>query len=111
VQTIIKIFSLLNSQEKNKAFLLFVLILVMALIDMLGVASIFPFISLMANPELLENNDLLIYLYKKSSYLGINNTKQFLLLFSYSVFFLLIFSLSLRALTIYVQVRFYIMNE
>ncbi len=83
----------------------------MAVIDMLGVASIFPFISLMSNPQLIETNDLLIYLYKKSTYLGINNTKQFLFLFSYAVFILLIFSLSLRALTIYVQVRFCLMRE
>jgi len=111
VQTIKKILSLLNSQEKKKAFLLFTLILVMSFIDMLGVASIFPFISLMSNPQLIETNDLLIYLYKKSSYLGINNAKQFLFLFSYAVFILLIFSLSLRALTIYVQVRFCLMRE
>ena len=54
-----KISDLLTPSEKKQAILLFLLILIMAFVDMLGVASIFPFISVLADPELIEKNDYL----------------------------------------------------
>ena len=59
MKTLKKISDLLTPSEKKQAILLFLLILIMAFVDMLGVASIFPFISVLADPELIEKNDYL----------------------------------------------------
>ncbi len=54
-----KFLYLLSHQERKRAYLLMVMILIMALLDMLGVASIMPFIAVLSNPELIETNVML----------------------------------------------------
>ena len=48
--------------QVKKVFILLILILIMALIEMLGVTSIFPFIAILTNPELIEENSYLNYI-------------------------------------------------
>ena len=54
-----KLIFLLTSSERNKAVLLFVMILIMALLDLLGVASIMPFMAILTNPDIIETNKIL----------------------------------------------------
>ena len=54
-----KLLYLLTSYERRRAMLLLVMILFMALLDMLGVASIMPFIAVLTNPNLVETNEIL----------------------------------------------------
>ena len=49
-----KILSFLTPNEKKHASLLLLMILVMALLDVVGVASIWPFMAVITNPELVE---------------------------------------------------------
>ena len=56
MDTLKKIFDFLEPNERKKAYLLLILILFTALLDMLGVASILPFITVLSNPELIETN-------------------------------------------------------
>lgn len=51
-----KILFLYNAQERKHAVIILMMILVMALLDMIGVASIIPFIAILANPEIIETN-------------------------------------------------------
>ena len=83
----------------------------MALLDMLGVASIMPFISVLSNPELIETNGLLNKAFKFSGKFGIETNQQFLFASGVFVFLLLIFSITFKALTQYVQIRFIAMRE
>jgi ABC-type bacteriocin/lantibiotic exporter with double-glycine peptidase domain len=83
----------------------------MAIIDMIGVASILPFIAVVANPQLIETNTVLKYLYQLSSILGVSNSKQFMFVLGVLVFLFLIISLTVRALTQYAQIRFALMRE
>ena len=106
-----KLLYLLTSYERRSAMLLLTMILFMALIDMLGVASIMPFIAVLTNPEIIETNKILNTVYKTSSIFGVENNQQFLFLLGIFVFLLLITSLSLKALTNYAQVRFTRMRE
>ena len=55
MKTLEKFLYLLSHQERKRIYLLLVMILIMALLDMLGVASIMPFIAVLTNPELIEN--------------------------------------------------------
>jgi hypothetical protein len=87
------------------------MILVMAFLDMLGVASILPFIAVLANPSLVETNPMLSWGYKFSANLGVSTIEQFLFLLGLLVFTLLIFSLAFKALTTYAQTRFALIRE
>ena len=106
-----KIFELLTPDERKQSYLLFLLILTMALLDTLGIASIFPFMSLITNPELLETNIVLIKLYKVATKFGVNNVDDFILVLGILTFILLILSLFIKALTAYTQLRFTLMRE
>ena len=54
MQTLKKLLFLLTPHEQKKAGLLLILILIMALLDMIGVASILPFMAVLTNPSFIE---------------------------------------------------------
>tara|TARA_B100001059_G_C17799221_1_gene565087 strand:- start:288 stop:1964 length:1677 start_codon:yes stop_codon:yes gene_type:complete len=83
----------------------------MALLDMIGVASILPFMAVLTNPYLVETNIILNNMYKISEIIGVENIDQFLFALGALVFLLLIISLAFKALTTYAQVRFVQMRE
>jgi ABC-type multidrug transport system fused ATPase/permease subunit len=111
METIKKLLDLLSPSERKRAGLLLGMILAMAFLDMLGVASILPFIAVLANPSLVETNPMLSWAYKFSANLGIGSIEEFLFLLGLLVFTLLIFSLAFKALTTYAQTRFALMRE
>lgn len=43
-----KIYGLLTNQERTKAFLLFLIIVIIAILDTVGVASVMPFITVLS---------------------------------------------------------------
>tara|TARA_B110000027_G_C16114083_1_gene299278 strand:+ start:619 stop:2415 length:1797 start_codon:yes stop_codon:yes gene_type:complete len=101
-----KILSLLTLHERKKAFLLMVMVLIMALLDTIGVASILPFMSVITNPSLIETNFILNTMFQASSIFGIKNNQEFLFALGFGVFITLVVSISFKALTTYAQVRF-----
>lgn len=106
-----KILSLLSSHERKLAFFLLCMLFAMAIIDMIGVASILPFIAVLTNPELIESNMMLNSIFKFSMKFGIENNQQFLFVFGFVVFILLVSSLIFKAITTYFQFRFSQMRE
>lgn len=106
-----KLLFLLTSHERKNAALLLIMIIIMAFLDMIGVASILPFMAVLTNPSLIETNIILNTIFQVSNIFGIENNKQFLYALGILVFILLITSLSFKALTNYVQVRFVQMRE
>ena len=73
----------------------------MALLDMIGVASIMPFMAVLINPEIVETNNILNILYKFLSLVGVETEKQFLFTLGVLVFVLLIVSITFKAITNY----------
>lgn len=108
MQTFKKLLFLLTLAEKKRFGLLMGMICVMAMLDMLGVASILPFIAVLTNPDLVQNNIFLNAAYTK---LGFDDTQQFLFALGILLFVLLLFSLAFKALTTYAQLRFTLMRE
>ena len=106
-----KVLSLLTIRERRQAFLLMLMLLVMALLDTIGVASILPFISVLTNPNLIETNSILNAMFKLSIVFGVENSKQFLFALGIVVFILLVVSILFKAFTTYVQLRFVQMRE
>ena len=111
MQNLKKILFLLSSQERKHAALLMVMIIIMALLDMIGVASILPFMAVVTNPSIIETNLILNIMYQYSSLFGVENNQQFIFALGVLVFILLVVSLSFKTLTTYLQVRFISMSE
>ena len=75
------------------------MILIMALLDMIGVASILPFMAVLTNPNLIDTNSMLNSMFQLSSIVGVKDSKQFLFVLGVLVLILLIVSLSFKAIT------------
>lgn len=72
-----KINSILNVNEKRKLILLAITKFISGFMDMIGVASIAPFLAVITNKNLLETNDLIL---KLKSYFQLDNNNFILLL-------------------------------
>ena len=103
-----KLLDLLSRQEKTQASFLLIMILIMALLDMIGVASILPFIAVLSNPQLVESNTILSTFFKLGNF---KDKEEFFFILGLLVFFILCFSLIFKAITIYFQLRFALMRE
>lgn len=106
-----QLLDLLLPDEKKRAIRLVVMMIVMALLDMLGVASIMPFMAVLANPELVETNNILKAIYGAFGYFGVNTPDQFLFSLGIVVFVFLLSALSFKAFTTYQQLRFTLLRE
>ena len=106
-----KILFLLSPIERKRLNFLFILILVMSIVDLIGVGSILPFVTVLSNPETVETNIYLNKIYKTSFLFGVKSIKDFLIFLGITVFFLLILSIILKSITTYLQLRFVQMRE
>jgi len=108
ISIIKKLFALLSSNEKKKAIGLLFMISIMAVLDVIGVASIMPFMAVVATPETIESN---VYLNFAFNYFNFKNYDDFLYFLGVCVFLLLVLSLSFKSLTIYFQYQFALLRE
>ena len=111
MQIFIKFLSLLNSHERNRAILLLIIMVIMALLDTIGVASILPFMAVLVNPDIIETNILLNKLFQILNIFGVKNDNQFIFALGVLVLLLLIISLVFKAFGTYAQTRFVQMRE
>lgn len=98
-----KIRDLLDKRERRNAVLLFIMMLAMGLFEVVGVASVMPFIAVLAKPEVVETNQYLRTIY---STLGFSTTNSFLLFLGGTVFVLMVGGLALKALTLWATARY-----
>ena len=111
MQNFKKLIFLLTSQELKSASFLLLMVIIMALLEMIGVASILPFIAVITNPEIVESNSILNKIYLFFGKYGVENIQQFLFVLGIFLFVLFIISLTFKAVTYYLQVRFVQMCE
>jgi ABC-type multidrug transport system fused ATPase/permease subunit len=111
MQTFKKLLFLLSSSERKSAFKLLIMIIFMALLDMIGVASILPFMAVLTNPSFIETNFILNNMFQISNTFGVENNEQFLFALGVLVFLILVTSLCFKALITYMQLRFIQMRE
>jgi ABC-type bacteriocin/lantibiotic exporter with double-glycine peptidase domain len=103
-----KVIQLLDKKERKTAIKLMILSTLVAVLDVVGVLSILPLLTVLANPEIIENNNYLKILY---SITKINNTKDFLLAISAGMLVSLITSLVLKAYLAYEKLKFILLFE
>ena len=106
-----KLLYLLTRHEKRKAMLLLCMILIMAFLEMIGVVSIMPFMAVLTNPDLIQTNPILSNFFSLSKKFGVETNNQFLFALGVSMFLLLTFSISFKALTNYAALRFTYMRQ
>ena len=111
MKTFKKLLFLLTPHERKRAGLLLIMIVIMAFLDMVGVASIFPFMAVLTNPGLIETNEILNTIFQATRIFGVENNQQFLFILGFFVLATLIISLTFKAFTTYAQVRFVQMRQ
>ena len=89
LKVIKQLFVLLTDKQLKQFYLLQVLVVIMAFTELLGIASIAPFMALVGDISILETNGIFAQLYKMS---GLNNPMDFLFYSGVIVLVMLAFS-------------------
>lgn len=97
------IFSLFSRRDYQKIWLLFGMIIVVAFFDMVGAASIMPFMTVLSNPEIIESNHYLGSIYNA---IGLSDNKKFIVFLGACTLIIYILSLAMRAVLTYYQNKF-----
>jgi len=106
-----KLLFFLSPHEQKHAGVLLIMIIIMALLEMIGVASILPFMAVLTNPNIIETNNILSTMFQISGRFGVETNRDFLIFLGTLVFLTLIISLTFKAFTLYIQTRFIFMRE
>jgi len=95
---IIQFFSLLTPRQRKRFYALQIMVVVMAFTEILGVASIIPFMALVGDMSQLQQNTILAQTYQLS---GINSESQFVFLIGVGVLIMLFFSAIVSMFTLW----------
>lgn len=98
-----KLYEIFTPRERMQAILIFIASLITAFFQAFGVASIFPFINVVMNPDVIQQNKWLSLLYAKGHFPSIN---YFILFIGIAVFFIVILSSIISAVTTWAKTRF-----
>ena len=101
-----KTISLIKQNQRKDLFLLLFLSLLSSLIDVVGIASILPFLTTIMNPSIIETNLTLNKLYIYSKVFGVDNFQDFFFVFGIIVFVIFVTSIFFKSVTNYFQIRF-----
>ena len=103
IEALRKIFVLLAIGGHKKLYWLFLAVIFMSVLDLIGVASIFPFLNVISNPDVIETNKQLRWAYEK---FGFASKDSFLIALGGISFCILLLSNFLRAVTTMALIRF-----
>lgn len=101
--TIRRLFDLLTPHERRRLLLVFGAVLLNAIVEVAGIASVVPFLTLVANPDAVQSNALLQWLYRT---LGFSSTHWFLLFLGFIVLGVIVASNAVAALSTWAMLRF-----
>ena len=111
MKNIKNLFYLLNHKERIRAITLIFLMLITAVIEMIGIASILPFITILTNPDIIQINSILRNIFDVTKSYGVENIDQFNIVMGIFLFFILLFSMFFKVATSYMQFSFVEMRE
>lgn len=75
-EAISKVWELLSARDKRMVYVLFAAILSMSLLEVVGIASIFPFMTLVSDPQLASENE---WLNRAYTFFGFESDRSFLI--------------------------------
>ena len=85
LKTYKKIWSLLLVKERKQALFLLSIMIAFGAIETFGIVSIFPLVSVLSNPELIQTNKYLSFTYQ---YFNFQSNNSFLIFLTSAVFFI-----------------------
>jgi ABC-type bacteriocin/lantibiotic exporter with double-glycine peptidase domain len=103
LDTFQKLRALLSLREQRQALLLLAMMLVLGVVEMAGIASIFPLIAVMSDPSLVESNPWLKLVYDR---LGFTSLNAFFIFLSAIVFVVIVLRTLFTAVTSYGLLRY-----
>ena len=98
-----KIFTLLENQDRRRFFWLIPMVIVASTLETLSIASLTPFLSALANPQVNQTSSWLSNLYH---FLGTQSQEQFLMFLGFGAIIFVTLSNGFSALTVWVQTHF-----
>ena len=111
MKTFKRLLSLLSPTEIKNLYILISILIFTALADIIGIASILPFMAVLTNPDLIETNLTLNKIFEFSKIFGVENNQEFFFVLGIIIFLILIFTLSFKAIATYFQIRFVQLRE
>ena len=99
--------SILNKREEKRSNN-FIFIVISGLLDIVGLATIMPFISIVSNNDIIRENYFLNFFYEL---FGFNGITGFIIFLGFFILTLIIFSSVLRGFTYFLQVRYCLSKE
>lgn len=103
LNVIFSVYAVLNREQKIKMLFLQLFFAVSALVQVVGIASIAPFIGVLSNPESIHNNTALAALYELGEFASNN---EFITAFALLSIGMIIISNAVNAITLWLQLRF-----
>ena len=98
-----KFLELLSPAERRGLYALFTVHLGVAFIEMLGIASILPFMAVVANPDIIQTNQWLKLVY---DYFALTSQKSFLFFLGALVLGMLVFTNLFKALSVWMTLDY-----
>jgi len=98
-----KSLALLTKAEKRRGLIVLILAIFMGLFEVIGVASVVPFLTILANPNIINENNILKFTYQN---LKFEDVDSFLIFLGIAAFLLIIIASVVRTLGQYALTRF-----
>lgn len=98
-----KLYYILDRRERFQAILVFLFSIVVAIAEVVGIASILPFMSTVSDPTIINENE---YLYFLKQLVPNASEESFIVYLGVAVLLLLLISLVVRGVGIWIQVKF-----
>lgn len=97
------IYAVLSGEQKAKMLFLQIFFAFSAIVQVVGVASIAPFVGIISNPETIQSNKVLAALYELGNF---KSNNEFILGFALLSIVMIFISNGVSALTLWIQLRF-----
>lgn len=107
IDTYKKLYTILTARERRQLFFVLILYLMRGPIEVIGIASIMPFLAVAANPELIKTN---AYLSAMRDYSSFSTNTAFLQFLGLAVLSLILLRIVVEALARYATIRFSMMR-
>ena len=98
-----KIWAILTRHERRRALVMMVLVTLMALTETVGVVSVMPFLSVLARPDIVQDNAALAWLYDRFS---LDSNQQFITVLGLASIVLVVGASVFKTITLHLLNRF-----
>lgn len=98
---------MMTPRERKRFWFLVIITMLLSAVEAASVISILPFLQLLADPELVETQPILKYVYDS---LGFTSVNRFQVAAGIAVFIVTILGLTMKTLTVWMTIRFSMMR-